>query len=62
MAKTMKYITVLDFENGSVFQYNLTKFGDNYIFEDKDCPQGEEIEEILGDLGILKLKKEMFAK
>ena len=29
-----KYITVLDFEVGRVFQYNLNKFGDDYIFID----------------------------
>ena len=35
------YITVLDFNSGMVYQYNLTDVGDNYLFEDKDEPQAE---------------------
>ena len=46
-----KYITVLDFETGQVFQYNLEEFGDNYIFIDKDLPQNEEVEDVLTDIG-----------
>ena len=46
-----KYITVLDFEIGRVFQYNLNKFGDDYIFVDKDTPTNEELEDILIDIG-----------
>ena len=47
----MKYITVLDFEIDRIFQYDLDKFGDNYIFMDKDCPQNKELEDILVDQG-----------
>ena len=46
-----KYITVLDFEVGRVFQYNLNKFGDDYIFIDEDTPTNEELEDILTDIG-----------
>jgi hypothetical protein len=57
------YITVLDFGNGKVYQYNLAKIsmeqlkllemssGDNYLFEDKDEPQAEEVEQLLIDQG-----------
>ena len=44
-------ITVLDFEKGKVFQYDLDKFGDNYIFVDKDSPSNDELEDILIDQG-----------
>ena len=44
-------ITVLDFEKSKVFQYNLDKFGDNYIFVDKDSPSNDELEDILIDQG-----------
>ena len=46
-----KYITVLDFEVGRVFQYKLKEFGDDYIFVDKDTPTNEELEDILTDIG-----------
>ena len=46
-----KYITVLDFETGQVFQYDLEKFGDDYMFVDKDTPTNEELEDILVDQG-----------
>ena len=39
------YITVLDFESGKVYQYNLADVGDNYLFKDKHEPQAEEVEE-----------------
>ena len=42
----MKYITVLDYEAGRVFQYNLGKFGDDYVFIDPTTPQNEEIEDL----------------
>ena len=45
------YITVLDFGNGKVYQYNLADVGDNYLFEDKDEPQTEEVEQLLIDQG-----------
>ena len=45
------YITVLDFGNGKVYQYNLANVGDNYLFEDKDEPQTEEVEQLLVDQG-----------
>ena len=45
------YITVLDFESGKVYQYNLADVGDNYLFEDKDEPQAEEVEQLLIDQG-----------
>jgi len=45
------YITVLDFGNGKVYQYNLADVGDNYLFEDKDEPQTEEVEQLLVDQG-----------
>jgi len=45
------YITVLDFANGKVCQYNLADVGDNYLFEDKDEPQAEEVEKLLIDQG-----------
>jgi hypothetical protein len=45
------YITVLDFESGKVYQYNLADVGDNYLFEDKDEPQVEEVEQLLIDQG-----------
>jgi hypothetical protein len=45
------YITVLDFGNGKVYQYNLADVGDNYLFEDKDEPQVEEVEQLLVDQG-----------
>ena len=45
------YITVLDFANGKVYQYNLADVGDNYLFEDKDEPQCEEVEQLLTDQG-----------
>ena len=47
----MKYITVLDFEAGRVFQYNLSKFGDDYMFIDPTTPQYEELESIIVDQG-----------
>jgi len=43
------YITVLDFTSGKVYQYNLADVGDNYLFEDKDEPQAEEVEQLLID-------------
>ena len=46
-----KYITVLDFEVGRVFQYKLKEFGDDYMFVDKDTPTNEELEDILTDIG-----------
>ena len=46
-----KYITVLDFEIGRVFQYNLDKFGDDYMFVDGNTPTNEELEDILVDQG-----------
>ena len=45
------YITVLDFASGKVYQYNLADVGDNYLFEDKDEPQTEEVEQLLIDQG-----------
>jgi hypothetical protein len=45
------YITVLDFGTGKVYQYNLADVGDNYLFEDKDEPQAEEVEQLLVDQG-----------
>ena len=45
------YITVLDFGDGAVYQYNLQEVGDNYLFEDKDEPQCEEVERLLIDQG-----------
>ena len=45
------YITVLDFGSGKVYQYNLAEVGDNYLFEDKDEPQVEEVEQLLIDQG-----------
>ena len=45
------YITVLDFGSGKVYQYNLADVGDNYLFEDKDEPQCEEVEQLLTDQG-----------
>jgi hypothetical protein len=45
------YITVLDFGDGAVCQYNLEEVGDNYIFQDKDEPQAEEVEKFLIDQG-----------
>ena len=45
------YITVLDFGSGRVYQYNLADVGDNYLFEDKDEPQTEEVEQLLIDQG-----------
>ena len=45
------YITVLDFGSGKVYQYNLADVGDNYLFEDKDEPQTEEVEQLLIDQG-----------
>jgi len=47
----MKYITVLDFEAGRVFQYDLDKFGDDYMFIDANTPQHEELESIIVDQG-----------
>ena len=46
-----KYITVLDFEVGRVFQYKLKDFGDDYMFVDEDMPTNEELEDILTDIG-----------
>ena len=43
----LRTITVLDYEIGKVIQYNLDKFGDNYIFIDKDSPSNDELEDIL---------------
>jgi hypothetical protein len=51
MGEMSKYITVLDFEMGRVFQYKLKDFGDNYMFVDKDTPTNEELEYILTDIG-----------
>jgi len=45
------YVTVLDFASGKVYQYNLADVGDNYLFEDKDEPQVEEVEQLLIDQG-----------
>ena len=45
------YNTVLDFASGKVYQYNLADVGDNYLFEDKDEPQAEEVEQLLIDQG-----------
>jgi len=45
------YITILDFGSGKVYQYNLAEVGDNYMFEDKDEPQTEEVEQLLVDQG-----------
>jgi len=45
------YITVLDFGDGAIYQYNLQEVGDNYLFEDKDEPQAEEVEQLLIDQG-----------
>jgi hypothetical protein len=45
------YITILDFASGKVYQYNLAEVGDNYLFEDKDEPQAEEVEKLLIDQG-----------
>jgi hypothetical protein len=45
------YITILDFGSGKVYQYNLAEVGDNYLFEDKDEPQAEEVEKLLIDQG-----------
>ena len=51
MSKELKTITVLDYESGKVIQYDLDKFGDNYIFVDKDSPSNDELEDILIDQG-----------
>jgi len=45
------YITVLDFGSGKICQYNLAEVGNNYLFEDKNEPQCEEVEELLIDQG-----------
>jgi len=47
----MKYITVLDYEAGRVFQYDVSKFDDDYIFIDPTTPQNEEIEDLIVDQG-----------
>tara|TARA_R110001583_G_scaffold90204_1_gene232018 strand:+ start:266 stop:466 length:201 start_codon:yes stop_codon:yes gene_type:complete len=47
----MKYITVLDYEAGRVFQYDVSKFGDDYVFIDPTTPQNEEIEDLIVDQG-----------
>jgi len=47
----MKYITVLDYEAGRVFQYDVSKFGDDYMFIDPTTPQNEEIEDLIVDQG-----------
>ena len=47
----MNTLTVLDFNDGKVYQYNLADVGDNYLFEDKDEPQAEEVEQLLIDQG-----------
>ena len=47
----MKYITVLDYEAGRVFQYDISKFGDDYMFIDPTTPQNEEIEDLIVDQG-----------
>ena len=47
----MKYITVLDYEAGRVFQYDLSKFDDDYMFIDPTTPQSEEIEDLIVDQG-----------
>ena len=47
----MKYITVLDFEVGKVFQYDIDKFGDDYMFVDENTPQSEELEDVIIDQG-----------
>ena len=47
----MKYITVLDFEVGKIFQYDIDKFGDDYMFVDENTPQSEELEDIIVDQG-----------
>ena len=51
MSKNLRTITVLDYESGKVIQYDLDKFGDNYIFIDKDSPNNDELEDILIDQG-----------
>ena len=51
MSKELKTITVLDYESGKVIQYDLDKFGDNYIFIDKNSPSNDELEDILIDQG-----------
>ena len=51
MSKELKTITLLDYESGKVIQYDLDKFGDNYIFIDKDSPSNDELEDILIDQG-----------
>ena len=50
MNEELRTITVLDFEKSKVFQYDLDKFGDNYIFIDKDSPNNDELEDILGNM------------
>ena len=47
----MNYITILDFEAGRVFQYDLSKFDDDYMFIDENTPQHEELEGIIVDQG-----------
>jgi len=49
--KTMKYITVLDFENGSVFRYNIQ--GKVLLTKHKGTwyPESESCAEFLGDVG-----------
>ena len=47
----MKYLTVLDYEAGRVFQYDLSKFGDDYMFVDPTTPQNEELEDLIVDQG-----------
>jgi len=47
----MKYITILDYEAGRVFQYDLSKFGDDYMFVDPTTPQNEELEDLIVDQG-----------
>ena len=55
------YITVLDFGNGKVYQYNLADVGDNYLFEDKDEPQAEDgIRDLVRSRGLGDVYKRQF--
>ena len=51
LPKGWNYITVLDYEAGRVFQYDISKFGDDYMFIDPTTPQNEEIEDLIVDQG-----------
>ena len=43
-------ITVLDFSDGTVIQYDISDIAEN-VFKDKDEPQSEEVEQLLIDQG-----------